>query len=198
MDSQSVSFFLQNLKGGDHDAARELWDRYFQQLLSAARKRLGSVPRRVADEDDVAQSVFLSLCRGAAQGRFPKLDDRNDLWQVLLVLTRDKVVGQIRRNTRQKRGGGDVRGDSVFCKSSEAAAGFDQILNDKPGPEFLAALNEEFCHLMDVLPDNLRQVALLRFEGYTNEEIAEQIGMTTRSIERKLRLIRDRWTTELD
>ena len=36
---------------------------------------------RLADEEDVALSAFDSFCRGAEQGRFPRLDDRDDLWQ---------------------------------------------------------------------------------------------------------------------
>ena len=41
------------------------------------------------DEEDVALSVFASLCRGAQCGNFKKLTDREDLWALLLVMTPD-------------------------------------------------------------------------------------------------------------
>jgi DNA-directed RNA polymerase specialized sigma24 family protein len=41
-------------------------------------------------------------------------------------------------------------------------------------------------------PD-LRQVALMKLEGYTNREIAEALRCGKRGVERKLDLIRKRW-----
>ena len=46
-----------------------------------------------------------------AAGRFPELDDRQDLWKVLVMLTARKAVDQLRRGHAQKRGGGLVRGE---------------------------------------------------------------------------------------
>ena len=50
---------------------------------------------------------------------------------------------------------------------------------------------------MSVLNDDLRQVALLRMEGDSIEEIAARLGYVPRSIKRKLELIRDLWEREL-
>lgn len=49
-------------------------------------------PCRVADEEDVVAVAFASFCRGIAANRFAVLDDRDDLWQVLVVLTERKAV----------------------------------------------------------------------------------------------------------
>jgi hypothetical protein len=51
-----------------------------------ARARLRNTPRRIADEEDVAPSAFDSFCRAARAGRFPRLDDRHDLWQILVLI----------------------------------------------------------------------------------------------------------------
>ena len=57
---------------------------------------------------------------------------------------------------------------------------------------------EEYERLMRLLHDDrLRQIALGKLEGYTNDEIAEQSGLTSRSIERKLKRIRQIWAAEL-
>src|SRR5262249_32221455 len=78
----SVTVWIEQLKAGDAAAAAPLWQGYFRRLVGLARQRLGAAPRGVADEEDVALSAFASFCRAAAQGRFPRLDDRDDLWQV--------------------------------------------------------------------------------------------------------------------
>jgi hypothetical protein len=41
--------------------------------------------RRAADEEDVALSAFNSFCLRAEEGRFLRLDDSDDLWQVLMT-----------------------------------------------------------------------------------------------------------------
>src|SRR5215470_13386684 len=83
----SITYWIGKLKDGDPAAAQKLWEGYFQRLVDLARIRLQAAPRRAADEEDVALSAFHSFCRGAGQGRFPRLGDRDDLWQLLVLLT---------------------------------------------------------------------------------------------------------------
>jgi hypothetical protein len=45
-------------------------------MVGLARARLQGLPRRAADEEDVALSAFASFCRAAEAGRFPRLCDR--------------------------------------------------------------------------------------------------------------------------
>ena len=59
------SHFLAALKDGDSDAATPLWQGCVQRIMAIARKKLGNLPRRVADEEDIAVSAFRSFCTGA-------------------------------------------------------------------------------------------------------------------------------------
>jgi hypothetical protein len=59
--SGSVTHWLQLLKAGDSAAAQPLWERYFRRLVGFARTKLQGLPRRAADEEDVALSAFHSL-----------------------------------------------------------------------------------------------------------------------------------------
>jgi DNA-directed RNA polymerase specialized sigma24 family protein len=43
---------------------------------------------------------------------------------------------------------------------------------------------------------DLQAIAVAKLEGYTNEEIATRTGSALRSVERKLKLIRDIWEKE--
>jgi len=87
----SVTAWIGALKAGDHAAAQKLWERYYEQLVRLAREKLGGARRRAADEEDVVQSAFDSFCRGAGQGRFPQLRDRDNLWPLLIVITERKA-----------------------------------------------------------------------------------------------------------
>jgi RNA polymerase sigma factor (sigma-70 family) len=198
MTDDPVTRWIDALKAGDEDAAAELWGCYFERLVRLARQRLGSTPRRVADEEDVAVSVFRCLCAGAERGRLAEIEHRDDLWRVLVTMTMRKAIDLQRRMGGQKRGGGQVRGESIFGKEGDDnSPGLQQFSDLAPSPQTLAILDEEGKRLLDSLEDNtLRQVALWRLEGYTNEEIAEKLGLTTRSVERKLQRIRERWSQD--
>lgn len=195
----SVSLWIADLKRGDSSAARELWDRYFGQLVQVAGRRLGNAARRIADEEDVAVSVFDSLCRGAAAGKFSQLADRDDLWRLLVAIAGQKAVDQIRRQISQKRGGKDLRGESVFATPSDhGPQGFEDFLQAEPTPDMLVVMEEEEGRLMALLTDDSqRQIARLRMEGYGNQEIADRLQISLRSVERKLGIVREIWSREI-
>ena len=67
----SVTRWVSGLKAGDPEAATQLWQRYFVDLVRLARPRLRDISRAPADEEDVALSAFDSLCRVPARGDFP-------------------------------------------------------------------------------------------------------------------------------
>jgi hypothetical protein len=92
----SITRLIVLLKDGDRDAAQPLWDAYFRRLVGLARARLRGTPRGMADEEDVALSAFDGFCRRAERGDFPQLADRDDLWQLLFVLTVRKAIGLAR------------------------------------------------------------------------------------------------------
>ena len=195
----SVTTWVEQLRAGNRAAARHLWDRYFPRLVGLARKRLRGMPRRAADEEDVALSAFASFCRAAAQGRFPRLDDRDDLWQVLMMLTARKAINLIERERSQKRGGGRVmsaaaKGGASGGSEADALA---ELPASGPTPEFAAEVAEECRRRLEALGDDeLRGVVVDKMEGYTNEEIAARRGWSLGKVERKLRLIRKTWEQE--
>ncbi len=109
MSSQdSITHWIGLLKEGDRAAAQPLWQAYSHRLVALARARLRDTPRRAADEEDVALSAFKSFCDRAERGQFARLEDRDDLWQLLVVLTARKAVGLRRHESRQIRGSGRV------------------------------------------------------------------------------------------
>jgi DNA-directed RNA polymerase specialized sigma24 family protein len=184
----SITCWLSLLKGGDANAAQVLWERYFRRLLGLARARLLGTPRRAADEEDVALAAFENFCRGVQEGRFPRLADRGDLWQVLVMLTARQSNRLRQQEGRQKRGGGKVHPEADLA----------EVIGPEPTPEFAAEVVEEYRRLLDKLGDaELCSVAVWKMEGYTLEEIAARLGRSLRTVERKVQLIRILWEEEV-
>ena len=69
------------------------------------------------------------------------------------------------------------------------------MLSDEPTPAFAAEMAEGFQQLLDSLgEDALRQAALLKLEGYSDEEIAAKQQCSLRTVERRLASIRTVWS----
>jgi DNA-directed RNA polymerase specialized sigma24 family protein len=184
--------------GDDGEATRRLWERYFAQLARLAYARLRAAPRGPTDGEDVALSAFDSFFRGAAAGRFVRLEDRDDLWKILTTIASRKAANQRRKEYRLKRGGGRVAaGPEIVDDESGDGDPLARIVSREPTPEFAAAVTDELRCLFELLADDsLRSVARLRMEGYTNEQIAAALDISLRSVERKLALIRKAWNRE--
>jgi DNA-directed RNA polymerase specialized sigma24 family protein len=195
----SITHWLDLLQAGQRAAAGPLWERYFHQLVARARAALGAAPRRAADEEDVALSAFDSFCRGAEAGRFPRLDDRHDLWRLLVVITARKAAHHVRDERRARRGGGRVRAETDLAAADDEAGLLAQVIGNEPTPAFAAQLAEQYRRLLDGLgSDELRAVAQAQLAGYSVAEIAEQLGRSERTINRKLAVIRDAWRDQLE
>lgn len=198
-EAGSITRWMGALRDGEReDAARGLWEHYFNRLTHLARAKLRSTRAGPADEEDVALSVLDSVCEGIASGRFPHLDGRDDLWRLLITMTARKAAVQRRREGQLKRGAGRVIGeDQLDAPNSEGARPLDGFAGREPTPEFAALVAEEFRRRLVALSDeSLRQVALMRLEGYANDEIASRLGVGLRSVERKVEMIRKRWQSE--
>ncbi len=151
----------------------------------------------MTDEEDVALSVFQSLCTGAAAGRFPALNDPEDLWRLLVVITFRKARRAARKRQNLKEGGGRVRGESVFLGAANTAApgGLAEMLGQGPTPQFAAEVAEQCERLLGQLGDEqLRTIAIMKMEGYTVDEIAAELNCPRRSVERRLQAIRAAWS----
>lgn len=193
----SVSKHLDKFKAGDRNSSNELIQRYWDRVLKAASARLRDAGIRVVDGEDVAVSVFASLCRRAEENKFSDsdLEDREDLWSLLSRLIRNKSVDALRKERAKKRGGGTVRGESVFVNlNDDQGIGFGGVEEAVTSPAEQAALAEQQARLMEALnSDVVREVVMLRLEGYETSEIASRVGLSDRSVRRKIALAREAW-----
>ena len=194
LDSDPVTLWINTLRGDNNEAAASnLWRHFMDRLCKSAQKKLRRDTRRVYDEEDAASSAFRSVCIGIKVGRFPDLNDRNSLLGLLLVVTSRKIARRHEYDFRQRR---DVRrnlSDSVFIRSpnDSAADAEDHFRSREPTPEFAAEFADTCEALLQRLDDVKQQKILtLRLEGYTETEIADRLKVSSRTVHRKLEVIR--------
>jgi DNA-directed RNA polymerase specialized sigma24 family protein len=192
----AVSLWVRQLKDGDPCAAQQLWNTYFRRMAKVARAKLQGSRIRVADEEDVALSAFESFCRRAQEGRFSQSNEHADPWPLLLALTAHKAIDLLRYERRIKRGGAGQQCISPLDpgEPADSETSLLQLIGQEPDPHATLQIAEEFQEMLDRFSDTiLRSIALWKMEGFTSEEIASKLGCTTRTVERKLRLIRSEW-----
>jgi len=192
---------LKRVRDGDDQAITRLWEDYYQQLVRVAAGRLPSHLKRMGDEEDIALSAFHSFIAGIRLDQFPDLRGPENLWGLLITLTSRKVHAHLRHQTRKKRGGGSVRGESVFLDRSgqQMGAGIGGVTGEMPPADLTAELTEACELLLEQLPDEqLRQIAIMRMDGFLVDEIAQRLELSKRAVERRLQLIRRTWTEQAD
>ena len=135
-EQESIIASLRALESGDDRALNHFWNEYFSKVVAHAKQRLGTTPRREFDEEDVAISVFNSLNRAALAGRLENINSRDEVWRLLAAVTARKAIDRIRERNAQKRGGGQLRGESVFFSPNETdrSPGIDGFENSEMKP----------------------------------------------------------------
>lgn len=185
-----ISVWIDELRNEDAAAARKLWHHYVERLIEAAQRRLHPATRSVYDEEDAVQSAFQSFYAGLIEGRFPDLQDRNDLWRLLLVITARKISGRHRADLRQCRDSRRKTAGSWFIDRTEGGVS-SALVSREPTPEFAAEFADVCEMFMQSLGDSeLQRVATLRMEGYTDGEIGERLGCSRSTVQRRLEIIR--------
>ena len=192
----SVTQYIDGLRNGDELAAQKTWERFIDRLIRLAENKLRGKPGRAADEEDVVQQAFAQFFLQVQEGRFTKLNDRDDLWQVLCMLVDRRSVDFFRKENADVRGGGKVKGDSIWMEADKSQGpginGVPDLM--QPTPSMAKVVSEMLRIRLDQFEnDEHRQVALLKLQCFTNEEIAEQMKSSVRTVERWLGKMRESW-----
>ncbi|NQV24670.1 MAG: hypothetical protein HQ518_09905 [Rhodopirellula sp.] len=193
-----VTIWLQSLQAGDAESAGDLYHHFCTRLQNLIKGRIPANVRAAYDHDDVTVSAFHSLFLGVREQRY-QLENRSDIWRLLMLIAERKISKRIRHETRDKR---DIRRliqNSVFMRLSpeqqnDLRGGVDALPGCEPTPEFATEVAETCENLLASLPDDsCRQIALLMLENHTAEQVAEKLGCTRRTVHRKLLVIRRTW-----
>lgn len=188
-----MTTWLRALENGDHDAARELWERYAAAMRGVAKRRLRRQKRHdIVDEEDIVVSAFAAVCLAARDGRLANIASRDELWGMLIVATQRKAGQRVQYVNAGKRAQISLLEQEV--RDQEIGSRLERLTCESPTPEVQALLAEQADLLLARLADpDLQAIAVLRLAGYTNDEIAAEMGLSRRTTFRMLAHIRTCW-----
>jgi RNA polymerase sigma factor (sigma-70 family) len=190
----SATHWIQALKDGSDEAVQHIVAHYFEPVARLVAQQLSPRVRRAFDEEDVALSALDSFVRRAREGRFENLSNSSDLWRLLVTISLRKAAKSAARETADKRGGGGIVGESAFA--SLPGGGIDALASGQSDPASALECQEmaaEIFAFLDSLKDPaLRDIALWTAQGLTAAEVAEQLNCSPRTVERKLKRLREK------
>jgi RNA polymerase sigma factor (sigma-70 family) len=198
-DASSVLLWLESIRSGDEAAINRLWAEFSPRMTSLAQSWLARTSgRRIFDEEDVVVTAFEGFRRALAEGRYEGLTDNDEMWRLLAAATVNKAIDFSEGERAQKRGGGE-RIESLDDPTPSMKKQTQQQASQDPSPEFAAMMSDECRRLLEILKDpELEALVLLKLEGFSNDEIAQQFGYSRRTIQRMLASIRNLWGQEID
>lgn len=190
----SVTAWIAQLKTGEEVALARLHQRYWPLLVEMARKKLKGMPRRAADEEDVAQEAFWGFYGTFKAGRVSRLVNRTDLVALLTHIISRKALNQIKHEIGvQKRGQGQVLHASALAAAGADGGGMEWAQDEERTPLDQAILKEYYHHYVDCLPPHLRDYAELYLAGCTYQEVAAHLNRSEQTVSRKMALILAKW-----
>ena len=191
--TQHMTHWLPALQQGDERATERLWQEYFVKIVRLAKRHMTGLRFTAADEEDVALSAMNSFCR-MAQKREDPIADSTELWKLLATIVKRKANKERQRQNAGRRPDRHVLGESAVSPlhdDEEHRNGIAQFPSRDPAPELAAELAETWERILS-LPD-AEELVLLKNDGYSNSEIAEKMGCSTRTIQRNIEKIWKEW-----
>lgn len=189
----SITQWLQRLHAGEADAAEEIWNRYYPRVVRLAALQLIKSDDRSIDEEDVAQSTFRTVYLAVMNGKYPDIEDRRDLWRLLLVSTLNRVRRHHRDSHTLKRSVNEL----VTQDQSRR-----RLIMEISGPDAQAEMADLIETLFRRLDQEdptgeLRQIALLKLEEHSASAIARRLKRRKNHVLQRIRLIRILWEESL-
>ena len=190
IEDSTFTDLLRRVRAGEPRAIEELVQHYEPVIRLEVKLRLVEPRlRRLFDASDICQSVMLSFFVRAAAGQY-ELEQPDQLLRLLVVMTRNKVTQQVRRNSAERR---DYRRletrDPAYLDERSAAV---------PSPSRLVAGRELLEEFRRRLSEEERRLADLRAQGCDWAEIAARLGGTAEACRKQLARAIDRVEQQLE
>lgn len=192
-EADTTQLWLRELVACDEEAMREFWERYGPGLTRIADRRLAPAIRRRVGADDVVQSACRTFVRRLRDGQF-ELTDTERLWSLLVAITLTKVRQHVRFHLRHRRNPGREQPIGEGRETDATAP----VPAPEPTPDEVVAFAEQLESLIDSMSDEEGDLVRLRLEGCTNDEAAERLGCSERTVRRLLKRVQTRLTAEFE
>lgn len=185
---------IERWRAGDEQAASDLYQRYVERLSGIVTAQLSERFRSRLDADDVVQSVCRSFFRRVSEGQF-HFDQDDDVWKLLVTISLNKLRNQIRRHSAAKR---DAAQETARRDNTLPDDFYLEKLAATPSPVEAFIFSETIERISERLDEKHALMLQLRLEGHSQQEIADQLRTSDRTIRRMLENIREFLSRELE
>lgn len=169
MQSSVIGQVIRQVSAGDRSAFRILFNAYYSRVYRFAERIL----KDSLYADEVAQAVFVGLWR-----KREMLDPDRNFENYLYVLSRHAVTDFMRLNRRARLAEGleAVTDTGLSGDSTDAVAEYHLV-------------QSQIDKIVEGMPEQRRKVyCMSRNDGLSNDEIAERLQISKRTVERHLNL----------
>lgn len=161
------NFWIEALRKGDERALRALFDQYYRIMVGDAYRLVPDL----AVCKDLAQDVFLELWR-----KRENLDIQTSIGAYLRRAAVNRALNYLKANRRL-----------IFEEADALPQIPDNTSQDNDRREAQDQLENRLHQAIEALPEKCRVVFVLsRFEHLSHKEIAEQLGISTKTIENQI------------
>lgn len=165
---------------------RALFERFSRRLIGLARVHLGERFQHKIDPEDIVQSVYKSFLIRYGDGALAA-EGWEGLWGLLTLITIRKCADRARYYEADCR---NLHREAGAPVSADSAASWLHATGREPTPDEAAVLTETVEELLGRLQGDERAIVELSLQGFSTQEISEQMGRAERSVRRLRERIR--------
>jgi RNA polymerase sigma-70 factor (ECF subfamily) len=186
--NDSFAEWLKRLRAGDDAAARLVFERFARRLIGLARGQFHASLKHKVDPEDVVQSAYKSFFRGFDEGKLT-VGNWDGLWSLLTLITLRKCADWVEYHRAERR---DAVREVPATSEAEGGASRMEALSREPTPLEAAILHETVEQLLASLDEDERPIVELSLQGYTTQEISQQVDRPERTVRRLRERVRNR------
>ena len=174
MNDDPLDGLLEKLGSGDDAAAEQVFRTYEPYLRMVVRRMLPAQLRPKFDSVDVVQSVWADVLHGFRQSGW-RFESTGQLRAFLVKVTRNRFIDRVRQQRRAVQLQRSMPDDLDHLPAS-----------DDPRPSELAQADELWERMLALCPASHHDLLLMRRQGRSLAEIAQQTGLHESSVRRIL------------
>jgi RNA polymerase sigma-70 factor (ECF subfamily) len=186
--NDSFTDVMARLRAGDEAAAREVFQRFVEKLVRLAHRQFNAVLRHKVDPEDVVQSAYKSFFLRFGEGKL-EVEGWANLWGLLTLITLRKCLDRVEYYSAASR---NPQREAAAEQGGAGTQPWWEAIAHEPTPEEAAILAETVEQLLRDLDEAERPVLEMSLQGYSTQEISQQLRLAERSVRRLRERIRKR------
>jgi RNA polymerase sigma factor (sigma-70 family) len=177
-DDQEFVLLMKRILGGSEEAASVLLERYGREVLRAVRSGLSPQLRSKFDSQDFVQDVWASFFAN------PPPEGKFDQPKRLVAFLRRIACNKVATAARHYVGGEARQANREWSLNDSGAVNPKWFVANQLSPSEEANGREAWDRLVQNQPIVYQRVVVLLLEGKSNSEIAAELGIHARSVQR--------------